>query len=554
MTREAGNGDAGYGRPGAEEPPCPCISDPALIRSAYERYLRDESNLRGGVPGKIYFPTNAGQVRYAVLEAGSRGETLTVSGARTGIVGGAVPVEGGSLLSLEKMEGEPTLFFSEEYERWAVSVPPSLTVEELESTLRAGAMKVMDGSVRAEPPHNLLYPVDPTETGASLGGTAATNASGARTFHYGPTRDWVIGLTVVLSDGSTARLERKSGGGGGTPGARAARVENSVPLIFEKSNAGGERRQVELYLTRISMPLTKHVAGYYIREGMEPIDLFIGGEGTLGIITGLDLALERRPAGIIGVSVFLPSAEALYPLLSRFRASDSFTPFALEYMDGNSLRILSEYRREAGASSGVPSFPENAAGMLYIETAYEEESAASGILEDLSGRITLAGIPEESTWAGFDADIDAMKAFRHALPERINALIARRAADVPGIAKLATDLSVPGSGFPDMMAFYGKLLGDSGLSHVLFGHIGNFHLHMNLLPATPQELERGREVCGELARHAVSLGGSVSAEHGLGKLKKHLLSMQYTKAERDALYSIKRSLDPHGILNPDVLW
>jgi D-lactate dehydrogenase (cytochrome) len=480
-------------------------------------------------------------VSAAVRETAAEGGTLTLSGARTGIVGGAVPVETGNLLSLERMEGGIRLFYSEERGAWAASVPPSLTLDGLRAAFSLGSYRS-----EREAPHSLQYPVDPTETSASLGGMAATNASGARTLFYGPTRDWVLGLTIVLADGRVAVLKR---------GAPAHRRAPSQGLRFSATGADGDVREIQIGLPDITMPATKHVAGYYVSPRMEPMDLFIGGEGTLGIISGLEIALTDAPKGLLGVCVFLPDHHALFPLLARIKASTRFTPLALEYMDENSLSLLAAFRSEAGESSGIPSMPKGGGGMLYIEASFETETQADGIMEELADALARGRISEDSTWAAFGADeLEAMRNLRHALPERVNSLVARTSAGLPGITKLATDLAVPEAGFPAMMDRYATLLGESGLSYVLFGHIGNFHLHMNILPASLDEMERGRGVCGELARACVTLGGSVSGEHGLGKLKRHLLAIQYGATALEGMGAIKNRLDPAGLLNPGVLW
>ena len=143
---------------------------------------------------------------------------------------------------------------------------------------------------------------------------------------------------------------------------------------------------------------------------------------------------------------------------------------------------------------------------------------------------------------------------RHTLPERINALILQRRHEIPDLTKLATDCAVPDERLGEMMQAYSAVLDEAGLQRALFGHIGNAHLHVNILPRNREEVVRARDAMATLARKAVSLGGSVSGEHGIGKLKKELLALQYTQAELEGLRSLKAQFDPAGRLNPDVLW
>ncbi len=505
----------------------------------HERLLRDESNLQGGMPARIFFPRTIDDVRAAVREVYETGGRVTTSGSRTGIVGGAVPSEGDSLLSLEGLKWEPVLSRGVD-DAWAVSVAPSLTLEGLSSFLSDRPNLEAAGC-----PPDLFYPVDPTETTASLGGNAATNASGAKSFLYGPTRNWVTGLTVVLADGSLARLSRGQG--------RASRLGGA--LAISRQTGRGDIEEMELSVPSLSLPGAKHAAGYWLGPDTEAADLFIGSEGTLGVVVGLELALAQRPAATVGVCVFLDDRDAFLELLSRIKAVRGFAPAALEYMDGNSLTLMEEYRREAGAACGFPAFPSGKQGMVYVEAGCASQGLAEDALEELLAVMEDLGIREGSTWAAVDPDgLEAMKSMRHALPERVNAEIARRASAVPGILKLSTDLSVAEGSLGAMMEEYRKAMAECGLPYVLFGHAGDSHLHLNILPGSLEDMKRGREAGLSLAHRAVELGGSVSAEHGIGKLKKHLLPVQFGPAELAAMRSVKERLDPSGILNPGVMW
>jgi D-lactate dehydrogenase (cytochrome) len=475
-------------------------------------------------PRRILFPLTAAQLSAALRDASGRGEPVTLSGGRTGIVGGAVPIGGEDLVALDRLAPLPQLRFSEPVGAWCVTVGPGTTLTQLRAFLASSA----------SPSRNLIYPIDPTEQSATLGGTVATNASGARTLFYGPTRDWVLGLTVVLADGSLVRLRRGEGR------ARDGRI----------TLAGRE-----LPIPPIAIPHTKHTAGYRVTSDMEPIDLFIGGEGTLGVVAEADLRLCEAPSSILGLCVFLPSRDAAAPFVADLKGSRGLRPLALEYIDGESLRILSEYRREAGEQSGVPALPAGMEGLVFIELASRDEADRESTLAAVNDALSAHGIPQESTWAGFEArELEAMRKMRHALPERINELVARRQAVIPGLTKLATDLAVPDASLQGMLDCYRRVLDDARLERVIFGHIGNAHLHVNILPRDRGEMERGKQACITLARTAVEKGGSVSGEHGIGKLKKELLELQFTPEELAGLRSLKDLLDPQGILNPGVLW
>ncbi len=539
---------------------CPRVEDPSVIHSMYGRLLKDESNLKGGIPARIYFPENVADVRAAVREVRMMGGRITTSGARTGIVGGAVPFDGDNLLCLEKMKAGASLARTGDGS-WAVSVSPSLTLQELASFLADGRNAAVAGS-----PYGLFYPVDPTETTASLGGNVSTNASGARSFLYGPTRNWVVGMTVVLADGSMARLARH-GGRCGAPrrplekqsrGARPAKAAGSSPaavIAIHRYMEEGAGEETTVRMPLVALPKAKHAAGYWMAPDMDALDLFIGAEGTLGIVASVDLALVEKPAVTVGLCAFLEDQAVFLEFLSRMKAAKRFSPAALEYMDGNSLRLLEEFRRESGAACGYPAFPTGKQGMVYVEADCAEPMSADAALEEMAGILEGLRIREDSTWAAADEEgLEAMRRLRHALPERVNAEIARRASAVDGISKLSTDLSVTEQSFEVMLEDYSRVMAEYGLPYVLFGHAGDCHLHLNILPATLEDMKRGREICLSLARRAVELGGSVSAEHGIGRLKKYLLPVQFGLEDLEAMRSIKEQLDPQGIFNPGVMW
>ncbi|KPK61839.1 MAG: hypothetical protein AMK73_07555 [Planctomycetes bacterium SM23_32] len=150
--------------------------------------------------------------------------------------------------------------------------------------------------------------------------------------------------------------------------------------------------------------------------------------------------------------------------------------------------------------------------------------------------------------------MDEMKRLRHAVPETVNAIIGRRKIEVPELHKVGTDMAVPDESVGAMMAFYERRLAECGLEHVIFGHIGDGHLHVNVLPRTGGELEQGEELYVEFAREAVRLGGSVAAEHGIGRIKKRFLPIQFGAEHLAAMRAVKAALDPDGILNPGVLF
>lgn len=500
---------------------CLTVDDPRLIASSYARYLHDESSLRAGLPSRILFPSSSDELSLAIREIADRRERATISGARTGIVGGAVAAGGENLLSLERLVFPPQKSFSERFGSWTVRVSPGMTLDTLRESLE-------------QMPGTHMFPVDPTEGGASLGGMVATNASGARTLLYGPTRAWVAGLTLVLADGAIVELTR---------GQAAAR--NGDIMI------NGRR----IHLPSVRIPATKHAVGYHAGPAIDAVDLFVGGEGTLAVVAGIELLLAEAPKAVCGVAAFLHKSQEVEDLVRDLKRDQIVLPRALEYMDSHSVSILSELRAEVGPRSGLPPLPENTDGLLYIECAAQRDEDADRRLTRINDFLSAHGIPPERTWAATTgSELEEIRRMRHTLPERINALILQRRNEVPGLTKLAADCAVPDERLGEMMAAYRSVLDEAGLQRAIFGHIGNAHLHVNILPRNAGELARAKEALVTLARTAVDLGGSVSGEHGIGKLKKELLGLQYSPQEIEGLRSLKVQLDPDGVLNPGVLW
>jgi FAD/FMN-containing dehydrogenase len=270
---------------------------------------------------------------------------------------------------------------------------------------------------------------------------------------------------------------------------------------------------------------------------MDWVDLFIGSEGTLGIVLDAGLTLLPAPAALLAGVVFFPSDKLALAVVAE---SEPGRLRMLEYLDRGSLDLLRPRFREV---------PPAAAAALLIEEelAGEDDPAAERWLE----RLQRSGAMLDASWfAAGAADRERFRRFRHALPELVNDLVRRQ-----GLLKMGSDYAVPRARNGEMLAFYrARLEAAFPGRYVIFGHIGDAHLHANILPANESEAERARGLLLEFAREAVRLGGTVSAEHGLGKRKKHLLALQYSEEELSAMRRVKERLDPQWLLGPGTLW
>ncbi len=536
--------------------PCPRVEGRDRIQSEFAGYLADESRTVAEPPEVLFLPERLPHVCQTVRECAQNGFPLTAAGARTGLVGGAVPVESRAVLALERMNRFMEVRASERSDGFAARIEAGVILADFQKKLRATAphelpwadaksreagMRMLENSARRRRSHrklHLFYPIDPTETSAQIGGTVSTNASGARTFRYGPTRAWVEGLTVVLATGEVLRLKR------GEVLAEGGR--------FVLQTADGE---TAIPIPRLPMPATKNTAGYYLKPGMDAVDLFVGSEGTLGVVAEVELRLTLEPPERLTATAFLPGEREALALARALREERGIRMLAIEYFGPHALDLLRRKRSEEGASSGVPALDEGAACALVAEIAFDGDEEFEFCYRTLRGLLERSGTSARATWAGVTAgEMATMKNFRHALPEAVNAIIARRKLDVPSLHKVGTDMAVPDERIEEVMSLYRGKLAESGLEHVIFGHTGDNHLHVNILPRSAGELKRAEGLYESFAREVVAMGGSVSAEHGIGRIKRPFLRIQYGPEMIDAMRAVKRALDPRGLLNPGVIF
>ena len=518
------------------------------IETQYQTYLVDESRLVGSADA-IVFPKGEAELSAILASCYASEVQVTLSGARTGITGGAVP-NGGTLISLEKMNQILGLRRDEALGEWLVRCQPGVVLEDLQAAVihgDFGAMEHWDDASRKALENfreagAFIYPPDPTETTATIGGTVACNASGARSFHYGPTRCYVHSLRAVLADGSIVALSR----------GQTCTASNGS---FVLEGPDGRKRQGRI--PSYTMPSVKNAAGYFAKPHMDLMDLFIGSEGTLAVISEVELRLVSAPGEILGVMAFFPSEPDALGFVRACRGETveegeaplSVRPLALEYFDSNSLNLLRRHKAEAGPSSEIPELSTDAHYAVYVEwptTEDDFEETAIQVIELLE----RYGSSEDTAWtATDDREVERLKTFRHTLPEAVNQLIGQRQAQWPKLTKLGTDMAVPDSALETMLQTYHSKLNDAELEYVIFGHIGNNHLHANILPRDMTEYEQGKALYLEFAQRAVELGGTVSAEHGIGKLKRDLLLVLYGEEGVEEMRAVKKVFDPQEILN-----
>ncbi|HPT15916.1 MAG TPA: FAD-binding oxidoreductase [Kiritimatiellia bacterium] len=508
------------------------------FQPAHADYLRDESR-RVGRADRIAFPRAEADVLAALAEARAARLPVTTQGARTGVAAGAVP-EGGLVLNLSHMD--------------AIQVAGETLVVQPGATLAA---------IRAAVPPHLHFAPDPTETSASIGGMISCNSSGALSFLHGPTRNHVLGLRVALASGEVLDLRRGR--------------DRAQGLHFALGAVAGE-------LPPLRRPAVKNAAGYFVDPDMDLVDLFIGAEGTLGVVTAATLRLLPAPGAVWGLMAFLPSTAAVVGFVNDLRTKQrsevgdqrsglespggstrstangqppTLAPrlAALEYFDARALAFLREHADElASKDIPVPNIPDGAA-CVYAEWHAPDAAAAETAVLAAAERLPEFGAdPDACVLADNPHDLEKLKLFRHAVPELVNSAIDDRRKIHPGLVKLGTDMSVPDARLADVFALYEKDLAASGLEHLIFGHVGANHLHVNVLPRHPADYAAGRALYARWAAQVIAWGGSISAEHGIGKLKRDLFRQMAGDDALAQMRALKKLFDPDGLLNPGTLF
>ncbi len=492
-------------------------------------YTIDECKVRGHAD-KVVIPETEEEVCLLVKTE----PNITISGMRTGMCGGSVPY-GGTVLSLERFD--KILGVGKDDRGFYVRVQPFVTVRRLNEFLRRkeylSVPSLSDGAVVqiSEDPDGYFYPVDPTELNGSLGGNIASNASGPRTFKYGPTRNWVRRLRVILSDGSVLDIKRGD-------------IIADGHILKIPFSDGVRTVVLPSYDFNTSV---KNAAGLFSKENMDAVDLFIGSEGILGVIIEADLYLAKSHPLISNI-LFMPNDGDAYAL-SRDFTTTGVVPEFLEFFDSGSLDLIRRSRIDDPRFTGMPDIPTNAGSALFFDLPMNDDLAhVYSLLEPV---IRKHGGSLEDSWCGYELkDRERFFAFRHSVPQTIFEYVARlKGTSAPKINKMGTDMSVPLDRLDEMMKNYDEVITRYGLEYVIFGHIGNGHPHVEIILKDMEDFNKAKKAYLELAQMAIDLGGSPSAEHGIGKIKTQYVEMMYGKKGVEEMKAVKKILDPEGKFN-----
>jgi FAD/FMN-containing dehydrogenase len=366
-------------------------------------------------------------------------------------------------------------------------------------TVRVGAGAIVADVRRAAEAKGLLFTPDPTsEEECTVGGAIACNASGARSLRYGATGPHVRALTVLLASGETLELRRPQ--------------------------------------------LEKNTVGYPIAH--DPVEWFVGSEGTLGVVVEAEFALQPLPQQVLGLIVpFTHEADALAFVVSARRSTDVH-PRCLEYFDQGAMDI-------ARAAEGSSSWATSARAMVYVEETGAHEDGHEELPLDAWLALAESHAAMAEDIRVYDSPASQLEArrMRHAVPATMNE---RGAARRPfGGRKVSTDWAVPYPRLAEALHIARGYAVEAGIPlGIAYGHAGNGHPHQNFVAQDADELRRIEQVVYATLKAVIAMGGTVAAEHGIGKLKSRWLPLQMSDAQQRLMRAVKREFDPHGLLAP----
>ena len=432
----------------------------ASDREAYR--LDETAYLAAGLPGAVAFPGSTDEVAFLMRLATRHRVAVVPRGAGTGLSGGAAGIEGALTVVLTRMDR----ILEIDRANLCVVTQPGV----INATLKS--------AVAAE---GLFYAPDPASYEiCSIGGNLGTNAGGLCCVKYGQTRDAVLGLEVVLADGTVIRT-------------------------------GGRN--------------VKDVAGYSLTH------LFVGSQGTLGIITEATLRLRPAPGPRSTLLAFFDTLDAAGDAVAAITAA-GLTPVTLELMDGATIRAVEDWHHLGLDTS--------AAAMLMVESD-APGAAAAGELDRVEAAATASGgrsivraeDPQEADWL------------------RQARRLALRALERQGTVRME-DVGVPRARVPDLLRAIERIASANGVRCATFGHAGDGNLHPNFIfdRDDPGAARLTHVVRDEIFRAALAMGGTVTAEHGIGAARREWLPVQRGEGAVAVMRSIKDALDPLGILNP----
>lgn len=429
-----------------------------------DQHSRDQSFHQAHLPAVVVWTRDTQQVSKVLKFANENLIPVTAWGAGTSIEGNPIPVCGGIVLDVSRMD-KILKVYKEDFQ---VDVQPGIKYKDMNAVLSK---------------QGLFYAPDPGAN-ASIGGMVANNAAGTRTPGYGATRENVLRLEVVLASGEIIRT-----------GTRSVKTSSGYDLVH----------------------------------------LFIGSEGTLGVVTEATLKLVPLPEKFSAVVAAFKSVEGATQVVSTVMGS-GLRPVALEYVDVNTVKELN--------TTGEFKLPEHPTLLLEFHSATE-----AGLEEELDlveEICSTEGCVSFQKGMGRD-ERDRLWKMRHHTYEVL-------VRNNPGTSFVVCDVAAPASAYPKLIDACNKAMESRGIKSYIVGHAGDGNAHplIPYLPNDPESYKRASEASGEMVEAALALGGTATGEHGVGIGKRKYMAREHG-ASLEVMRAIKKTLDPNGILNPEKM-
>jgi D-lactate dehydrogenase (cytochrome) len=465
-----------------------------ILGNEYEEYLSDESKMKG-YADTISFPKTKDEIERIVMQMKASGISITVQGGKTGICGAAVPL-GGHVMNLSFMTGVESLRKTKD--GYLLKVQPGVLLCELRSMLSLRSFDTTgwdEDSLKTlkefKTDSAYFWPPDPTETSAAIGGMIGTNAQSITDFRYGRLKEYVEEIELVDSHGN--------------------------------------------------LLITKDTARY------------LGSEGMYGIFTAATLRLIRKPQEMWGICFFFEDETSLLQFAEgtlTIQKEGSSSIAAVEYIGRQALVYVQRLRETSSKLQELPDIDSKYTGIIYVELHGNEAAEIEQLMIRLLDLAAKYGNDGSSTWAlSGDAGIEKIKLLRHSVPESVNLEIKKRSSIDSRITKLSTDLTTSNN-LPDDIRFYQEEVARLGLEAVIFGHVPENRIHVNIISNSFEDYTAGKMLLEAWYRRALASGGTVFREHGVGKVKRDLFCKVMDQGILEKLIAEKKALDPQGLLNP----
>lgn len=463
------------------------------IGFAYEDYLRDESMCSGSA-SSISFPANAAEVSEQLAWCNLHKIPVTPQGARTGLNGACVPTAG-HIMNVAKMNkilsttSIDRLLTNGEKAVGIITVEAGVTLQQLEKEIKKSF-----ADTRA------CFPITPTESTATIGGVLSNCSNGVESYYYGGVHTYIDWIEVCLADGSIQRCH----------------------------------------------------------QGEDLFHAVIGGEGMYGMVTSASLYVVRRPSVTWGLLFFFRSDEAAMAFADQIDfyygktlESRMTKLFALEYMDRNTVDIISRFQSGMPGISGLQNIPPQTIALIHLELGAPTDDEMADAAEQLMQFAIENGADPDEAWAmaGYH-EVQLLKNYRHAAAECVNMVMAQNRQNNSGLTLLSSDIRFPQKDRLEMLKGYQRDLSAANLQYCMFGHIGLKHLYVNILSQNQKEYEAGQILLKEWTREAASSGGQIWVDHGVGKLKAKVYAQALSKDDCKRLECQKLKWDPELLLNP----